>query len=58
MRPIVELISPIWDTNSKNVLKKVKSVQKTAARLIMNYYSRGSSVTDMIKESNLDSVEL
>lgn len=24
----------------------------------MNYYSRGSSVTDMIKESNLDSVEL
>ena len=58
VRPIIEYASPVWDTNNKNVIEKVESVQRKAARFIMNDYNRDSSVSKMIKELNLDSIEL
>lgn len=48
--------SPACDT--KNNVEKVESVQRKAARFIMNDFNRSSSVTNMVKELNLDFVEL
>ena len=58
VRPIIEYASPVWDTNNKNVIQKVESVQRKAVRFIMNDYKRDSSVSKMIKELNLDPIEL
>ena len=56
--PIIEYASPVWDTNNKNVMKKVESVQRKSARFILNDYNKDSSVSKMIKKLNLDSIEL
>ena len=58
VRPIIEYASPAWDTNNKNVIQKVESVQRKAARFILNDYNKDSSVSKMIKKLNLDSIEL
>ena len=42
----------------QNVMQKVESVQRKAARFILNDYDRDSSVSKMIKKLNLDSIEL
>ena len=56
--PIIEYASPVWDTNNKNVMKKVESVQRKSARFILNDYNKDSSVLKMIKKLNLVSIEL
>ena len=58
VRPIIEYASPAWDTNNKNVIQKVESVQRKAARFILNDYNKDSSVSKMIKKLYLDSIEL
>ena len=58
VRPIIEYVSPVWDTNNKNVTQKVESVQRKAAKFILNDYNKDSSVSKMIKKLNLDSIEL
>ena len=58
IRPIIEYTSPVWDTNNKNFIQKVESVQRKAARFILNDYNKNSSVSKMIKKLNLDSIEL
>ena len=42
----------------KNVIQKVGSVQRKAARFILNDYNKDSSVSKMINKLNLDSTEL
>lgn len=56
MRSIVEYVSPAWDT--KNNIEKVESVERMAARFMIYDFNRGSIVTNMIKEFNLNFMEL
>ena len=58
VRPIIEHASPIWDTNNKNVIQNIESVQRKKARFILNDYIKDNSVSKMIKKLNLDSIEL
>ena len=58
VRPIIEYASLVWDTSNKNVIQKVESVQRKAARFIFNDYNKDSSVLKMMKKLNLDSIEL
>ena len=46
--PIIEYASPVWDTNNKNVIQKVESVQRKAARFTLNEYNKYISVSKMI----------
>ena len=50
MRPIMEYTSCVWDPTTKKNITKVESVQRSAARYIMNNYSRESSVTNMLSD--------
>ena len=52
MRPTMEYTSCVWDPTTKKNITKVKSAQGSAARYVMNNYSRESSVTNML--SNLE----
>ena len=56
MRSIVEYVSPAWDT--KNNIEKVESVERMAARFMIYDFNRGSIVTNMIKEFNLNFMAL
>ena len=58
VRPIIEYASPIWDTNNKNVIQKVESVQRKKARFILNDYIKDNSVSKTIKKLSLDSIKL
>ena len=50
VRPIVEYASCVWDPHTSKATSKAESVQRSAARYVMNNYSRRSSVTTMIDE--------
>lgn len=50
VRPIVEYASCVWDPHTSKAISKAESVQRSAARYVMNNYSRRSSVTSMINE--------
>ena len=50
MRPIMEYTSRVWDPTTKKNITKVESVQRSAARYVMNNYSRESSVTNMLSD--------
>ena len=58
VRPFLECTSSACYTNNKSFVEKIESVQTKAAIFIMNVCDRGSSVTNMINELNLDSIEL
>ena len=53
---IVKYVSAALDT--KNNIEKVERVQRMAARFMIYDFNRGSIVTNMIKEFNLDFMEL
>ena len=47
-----EYASPVWDSNNKNVIKKVESIHRKATRFIFNDYNRASSGSKIIRELN------
>ena len=49
---IIEYAFPVWDTNNKNLIQKVESVQRKPARFILNNYNKDNSVSKMIKKLN------
>jgi hypothetical protein len=48
VRPLLEFSSVVWDTNTLELIKQIESVQRRAARFVMNEYSRESSPSEMI----------
>ena len=57
VRPHIEYCSSVWDPHTKHNIKKVEAVQRRAARFIMNDYGRKSSVTAMLKDIQLPSLQ-
>mgnify|MGYP001796102237 CR=1 FL=1 len=58
VRPVLEYASPVWDTNNKKVIENIESVQRKAIRFIMNDYKQDSSVTKMMKQLNIDPLDI
>ncbi|XP_072022868.1 uncharacterized protein [Amphiura filiformis] len=57
VRPVVEYASCVWNPTTKRNITKVESVQRSAARYIMNDYSRESSVTSMLNDLGWESLQ-
>jgi len=50
LSPILEYASTIWSPHHKNHIQLIEAVQRKAARLAVNRYSRYQSVTDTLKQ--------
>jgi hypothetical protein len=48
VRPLLEYSSTVWDSNMLELSKQIESVQRRAARFVMNKYGRDSSPSEMI----------
>ena len=57
VRPIVEYASCVWDPHTKRNSAKIETVERNAARFVMNNYSRESSVTTMLEELKWESLD-
>ena len=57
VRPILEYASSSWDPYRKGDILLIESIQRKAARFCMNDYKQLSSVSQMIKELEWDSLE-
>ena len=57
VRSILEYGSTIWDPHLKKDINMLESVQRRAARVVHNDYSRDSSVTSMLDSLGWSSLE-
>ncbi|XP_072028333.1 uncharacterized protein [Amphiura filiformis] len=57
VRPIAEYASCVWDPHTHPNITKLESIQRQAARFVMNDYSRENSVSAMLDELNWDSLQ-
>ena len=57
VRPIAEYAGCACAPSTKKVIAKLESIQKRAARFVMNNYSQESSVTTMLQKLNWQSLE-
>jgi len=58
IRPILEYASPVWSPHTRKDIEQLERVQRQSARFIMADYSRFSSVSDMLSNLNLPSLEI
>ena len=57
VRPIVEYASCVWSPYTQKGIKKIESVQRSAARYVSGDYSQRSSVSTMLRDLGWDSLE-
>ena len=57
VRPHLEYCSTVWSPHCKKDINKVKSIQRQAARFVLQRYQRRDSVTSMLKELEWKSLE-
>ncbi len=58
IRPATEYCATIWDPHHQKYIDQLEAVQRRAARFVYNDYSYQSSVTDMIKKLEWESLKL
>ena len=57
VRPHLEYCMTVWNPYQKNQIQKIEMVQRRAARYITGRYHKTSSVTDMIGDLKLETLE-
>ena len=57
VRPHLEYCSTVWSPHCKKDITKVESIQRQAARFVLQRYQRKDSVTAMLKELEWKSLE-
>ena len=57
IRPILEYANPVWSPHIRRDIDKLERVQRQSARFIMADFSRFSSVTNMLIDLNIPSLE-
>ena len=58
VRPVVEYVSAICDSSNKTAINKIENVHRKAARCNFQTYRKESTVTKMLKDSQLDTLKL
>ena len=57
LRPILEYASAIWDSYTKKHINAIEMIQCRAARYVTNRCERYTSLTEMLRELQWDSLE-
>ena len=57
IRPILEYANPVWSPHIRRDIDKLERVQRQSTRFIMADFSRFSSVSNMLIDLNIPSLE-
>lgn len=57
VRPVLEYASVVWDSFRNYQIDRIERIQRRAARFILSKYRTTDSVTDMLKQLNLQRLE-
>ena len=57
VRPILEYASPVWSLHLQCDIQKLDKIQRSAARYVFNDYSWNSSVTNMLSNLKLPTLD-
>ena len=57
-RPVVKNASAVWDSSNKIAINKIENVQRKVATLTFQSSRKESSITKMLKDLLLDTIEL
>ena len=57
VRPLLEYSNSVWDPHQKELINKIENVQKKAARFTTNTYDKTTSITQLIKDLNWDTLQ-
>ena len=57
VRPILEYASIIWDPHTASNIHKLETVQRRSARHIMHNYNTHASVTTMLQQLDLPTLQ-
>lgn len=58
VRPVLEYACAAWSPHQKDLIDKLERIQRLSARFICSKYKRTDSVTEMLKLSGLESLEI
>lgn len=58
IRPVLEYANAVWSPHQKCLKKKVERIQRISARFICSKYRRTDSVTQMIQQCELETLEM
>ena len=57
VRPLLEYSNSVWDPYQKELINKIENIQKKAARFTTNTYDKTTSITQLIKDLNWDTLQ-
>ena len=57
IRPILEYANPVWSLHIRRDFDRLERIQRQSARFIMADFSRFSSITNMLIDLNIPSLE-
>ena len=57
VRPLLEYSNSVWDPHQKELINKIENIQKKAARFTTNTYDKTTSITQLIKDLNWDTLQ-
>ncbi len=57
VRPLLEYSNSVWDPHQKELIQKLEMIQKRAARFTTNTYDKTTSITQLVKDLNWDTLQ-
>ena len=57
VRPTIEYCSAVWDPHNQDLIYQIEAIQPRAVRFIKNDYSRKTSVTELMKDLHMSSLQ-
>ncbi|XP_072014732.1 uncharacterized protein [Amphiura filiformis] len=57
VRPTIEYCSAVWDPHNQDLIYQIEAIQRRAVRFIKNDYSRKTSVTELMKDLHMSSLQ-
>lgn len=58
IRPLLEYATPVWDPYTQASINIIEMIQRKSVRFIFNSYRRHTSVSALLQEANLETLEV
>lgn len=58
IRPLLEYATPVWGPYTQSNVSEIENIQRKAVRFIFNSYRRHTSVSALLQDANLETLEV